>query len=750
MKILFTNFLLSLMGLILVVSSCFSLEIFSTVNIETNEIDDFVESYRATLVEKNYEKLFELYDGSNPEFRKQETEKWKALFKQVDLNSLKIESVLIENNKQEAEIILSHKTDIPLMNLIIAHYINEVYKITKVGGKWLLSDYVVFKELYDTVERNLKVKVFPETNELKISAELLLQNKPENEGKYFFKLDEDFQIDEVSSEDYSIEFKKLGYVLFLRRINDPENNYFHFKIDYSGTINEKNNQYIKEGFCIIRDENFWYPKRDWEDYAKGILEVTVPQGFQAISDTGKLNRTILNKGIVTFIWEMEKPAEFIGFLASRNWEINHVEVKNQEVSLYLMRDTRLDVDKLVAKAEEILVFYNESFGPTKERNFAFVEGPFSHTRPNYTPFDESILAHELSHNWWLSAFSSDSMKNLWLSEGFATYSDILYKEWKYGKKALEEMLYRNLTAYLNAVEEQRDQPLVDIMYGSIVYNKGAYVLHSLRRVVGDEAFFKILKYYTRKYFDQDVSYKSFKHAAEEVYDQDLSWFFDQWLKKTGIPEIELKYQIMPDKAGKSDVEFKIIQKRNLYTMPIDIQFVSKTESNQRRYWITNKDEVVTIEEKLNYVPDKVCFVFESDVPATGIFEFYNAFNQGVQLLYKDKKYPEAIEKFKDALQIRPDDLVAKRELAMAYLENEDDLNFEKVVSSLINKKYEEYEYDQRRWAYLYYGNYYDLKSMREKALEMYKRVLEIEKGDSHPQKMAQQYIKTPYKKRINQ
>ena len=750
MKKIFTKLFLSFIGLILVVSSCLSTEILSTANVETQEINDFIKSYTSTLTEENYEKLLHLFDGSNPKFKNQETEKWKTLFKQIDLSSLKVESLIIEINNHEAEIILSHKTDIPLMNLIIAHYINEVYMITKIEGKWLLSDYVVFKELYDTVERNLKVKVFPETNELKISAELLLQNKPENEGKYFFKLDEDFQIDEVSSEDYGIEFKKLGYVLFLRRINDPENNYFHFKIDYSGKITEKNNQYIKEEFCIIRDENFWYPKRDWEDYAMGSLEVTVPQGFQAISDTGKLNRTILDKGIETFIWEMEEPAEFIGFLASRNWEINHVKVKNQEVSLYLERDTRLDVDKLVEKAEEILVLYNNFFGPTKERNFAFVEGPFSHTRPNYTPFDESILAHELSHNWWLGAFSSDSMKNLWLSEGFATYSDILYKEWKYGKKALEEMLYRNLIAYLNAVEEQQDQPLVDIMYGSIVYNKGAYVLHSLRRVVGDEAFFKILKYYTRKYFNQNVSYRSFQSATEEVYGQDLSWFFDQWLKKTGIPEVELKYQIKPDKAGKSEVEVKIIQRRNLYTMPLDIQFLSETKSTHRRYWITNEDEVKSFTVNLDFSPDKVCFMYDSAVPTIKIFEFQKSFNEGVKLLYEQKKYPEAIEKFKDALQIRPDDLVAKRELAMAYLENEDDLNFEKVVSSLINKKYEEYEYDQRRWAYLYYGNYYDLKNLREKALEMYKRVLEIEKGDSHPQKKAQQYIKTPYKKRINQ
>ncbi len=721
-----------------------------TANVETQEINDFIKSYTSTLTEENYEKLLDLFDGGNPKFKNQETEKWKTLFKQVDLSSLKVESLIIEINNHEAEIILSHKTDIPLMNLIIAHYINEVYMITKVEGKWLLSDYVVFKELYDTVERNLKVKVFPETNELKISAELLLQNKPENEGKYFFKLDENFQIDEVSSEDYGIEFKKLGYVLFLRRINDPENNYFHFKIDYSGKIIEKNNQYIKEEFCIIRDENFWYPKRDWEDYAKGILEVTVPQGFQTISDSGKLNRTILNKGIETFIWEMEEPAEFIGFLASRNWEINHVKVKNQEVSLYLEKDTRLDVDKLVEKAEEILVLYNNFFGPTKERNFAFVEGPFSHTRPNYTPFDESILAHELSHNWWLGAFSSDSMKNLWLSEGFATYSDILYKEWKYGKKALEEMLYRNLIAYLNAVEEQQDQPLVDIMYGSIVYNKGAYVLHSLRRVVGDEAFFKILKYYTRKYFNQNVSYRSFQSATEEVYGQDLSWFFDQWLKKTGIPEIELKYQIKPDKAGRSEVEVKIIQRRNLYTMPLDIQFLSETKSTHRRYWITNEDEVKSFTVNLDFSPDKVCFLHDSAVPTIEIFKFQKSFNEGVKLLYEQKKYPKAIEKFREALQIRPDDLVAKRELAMAYLENEDDLNFEKIVSLLINKKYEEYEYDQRRWAYLYYGNYYDLKNLRKKALEMYKRVLEIEKGDSHPQRMAQQYIKTPYKKRINQ
>jgi len=725
---------------------CFSKEILSDGNLKNMEIEDFVKFYELALKEKNYEKLLDLFDDRNPEFKKKETDRWKVLFKKLDLDTLKVESFIIENNDYEGEIILSHKTDVPFNNLLIAVYINEVYKLSRIKEKWHLSDYVVFKESYGTVQRNLQVKLLPKTNELRVSAELLLKKEPQNRGKYFFKLDEDFQIEKVSSESGDVEIKKLGYVLFLKQKNYSEDKNVKFQIDYSGKVTERNNQYVKEEFTIIREENFWYPKRDGEDYSTGRLEIIAPKGVQTISDTGILTKTIRDNGTETFIWEIKDLTNSFGFLASKNWKINQVEVKNQKVSLYLMKDTKLDVKKLVKKAEEILIFYNYIFGQTRERMFAFVEGPFSHTRPNYIPFDESIMAHEISHNWWLGAFSADYATNLWLCEGFATYSDELYNEMKYGEKAIEEMIFYNLIKYLNTLKKQEDQPLNDILYGSIVYNKGAYVLHNLRYVVGDEIFFKILKRYTQKYFNQNVNYKSFQSVAEEIYGQELDWFFNQWLTKPGIPEFELKYRIHPKKGRKSVIEITIIQRRDLFTMPVDIKFFTKNKSAHKRFWITDKEKTKSFLEKLDFITEEVCFESDIAIPTRAIFEFAEVFSQGAELLYGQKKYSEAIEKFKQALQIKPDDLVVRRELAKAYLENGDYSNFEREANYLINRKYEEYEYDQRRWIYLFYGNYYDLKGMREKAIEMYKKVLEIIKGDEHPQNMAKIYLKKSYKK----
>lgn len=748
MKQVFSKLFTLLISTFLFSLICFSTEILLDKNAKNIEIEDFVKSYTLILKEKNYEKLLSLFDDNNPEFKKQETKRWKALFKQIDLSEIKVESFIIENSGDEAEIILSHKTEVPMMNLYISHYINEVYKIARINENWLLSDYVVFKELYDTDHLNIKVRLLPEANELKVSSEILLKNEPQNRGKYFFKLDEDFQIENVSSEGQDVEFKKLGYVLFIT-INDySKDKNVKFIIDYSGKVIEKNNQYVTEGFSIIREENYWYPKRDNEDYATGTMEISVPKGVHTISDTGTLGKTIKENETETFVWEIKEPTNTFGFLASKDWELKEADIKNQRILLYLMKDTRLDSNRLIKKAEDILIFYNDIFGQTKERTFSFVEGPFSFNRPNYIPFDETIMAHEISHNWWLGAFSADSMQNLWLCEGFAEYSDVLYMEMKYGKKALEELLSRNLIAYLNIINTQGDQPLIDILYGSIVYNKGSYILNNLRYVVGDEIFFKILKHYTKKYFNQDVNYKSFQSASEDIYGQKLDWFFDQWLAKSGMPEFELKYQIQPKNDRRSEVEIKIIQKRDQYTMPIDIKFLSKSRGVRKRFWISNKEKTKSFTEKLDFVPDEVCFESEIVVPTGGIFKFVEVYSQGAELLYEKRNYSEAIQKFKHALQIKSDDLVVKRELTKAYLENNDYSNFIREADYLINRKYKEYEYDQRRWIYLFYGNYYDLKNMREKAIEMYKKVIEIERGDEHPQKMAMVYIKKPYKRQL--
>jgi len=743
MKIYFLNYLLifSLCSF-LIFNLCLAKEILGKRRLITEEIESFVNSYQEALRENDYEKLLSFFNDDNPEFKKQETEKWKALFGMVDISTLKVEYFIIGNNEKEAEIILSHKTKVPLFNLIISHYINEVYKIRKIKEKWYLSNYTVFKDLYDITHYNLKVNLLPELSKLKVSAVVLLKKEPRNKGKYFLKLDEDFQIDKVTCKGLDVEFKKTGYILFLREKNRSVDKNIEFTIDYSGKVIEKNNQYVKEEFSIIRWENFWYPKRDTEDYATGIVEITVPKGIQTICDTGTISKTIRGNETDTFIWDVKEPTNSFGFLASNNWEINQVEINNQKISLYLLKNTKLNIQKMVEKANEILNFYNETFGPTKKRKFAFVEAPFSFTRPNYIPFDENIMAHEIAHNWWLGGFSAECEKNLWLCEGFAEYSGIFFTEAKYGKKALKEELFHELISYINIIISEGDQPLIKALYSQLVYKKGAYVLHNLRYIIGDKVFLKTLQHYVKKYFNQDVNYKSFQSAVEEIYGQKLDWFFEQWLMRKGLPEFELKYEIEHHGNNKCQIEGEIIQKQNPFTMPIDIRFVSDKKSITERIWITDKEKSKKFTLNLDFVPYEIILDPEMGIPRYTLFN--KSLAEGIKL-FEEKKCTDAVEKLMIALNLKPNNVLAKRILMEVYFEMEDYINFEKEANYLINREYKEYEHDPRRWAYLLYGKFYDLNNERKKAIEMYKKVLEIERGDEYPLRAAKKYLESSYK-----
>jgi aminopeptidase N len=146
-----------------------------------------------------------------------------------------------------------------------------------------------------------------------------------------------------------------------------------------------------------------------------------------------------------------------------------------------------------------------------------------------------IYIHELAHHWWGNAVGPKSWNDIWLNEGFSTYSEALYYEFKSGKSALRSsMLSKNQSSF--SVELGNPG---SFLFSRTVYNKGAWVLHMLRWELGDKIFFKVLREYYEKYKYSNASTEDFKNVCESVSGEDLTKFFEQWLYGTG--KIELIY-----------------------------------------------------------------------------------------------------------------------------------------------------------------------------------------------------------------
>ena len=155
---------------------------------------------------------------------------------------------------------------------------------------------------------------------------------------------------------------------------------------------------------------------------------------------------------------------------------------------------------------------------------------------------ETVVAHELTHQWFGNSVSLENWQDIWLKEGAATYAEWLWMEQKEGVEALDVKV--NGVYQLEAWSANPPgNPSPTNLFSNTIYDRGALTFHALRLRVGDEVFFQILRTYTERFRFGNASSADFIAVAEEVSGQDLAEFFDAWLyakKIPAIPEMELK------------------------------------------------------------------------------------------------------------------------------------------------------------------------------------------------------------------
>jgi len=200
-----------------------------------------------------------------------------------------------------------------------------------------------------------------------------------------------------------------------------------------------------------------------------------------------------------------------------------------------------------------------------------------------------VYSHELSHHWFGDAVSPATWKDIWLNEGFASYCEALYKESLGGAGALRStMMSKYGNNFYGTVYNPKD------LFSRTVYDKGAWVLHMLRREVGDSTFFDILRSYYQTYKYKNASTKDFENICEKISGKNLEQFFNQWVfDGTGI--IKLNYTWS---AGLSNLILDIKQTQTGYEdykFPLDVKIIYTDNSNVvKTVFIDRRQEKINI------------------------------------------------------------------------------------------------------------------------------------------------------------
>ena len=313
----------------------------------------------------------------------------------------------------------------------------------------------------------------------------------------------------------------------------------------------------------------WLPCVDHpSDKATLDFRITAPDHYTVVANGALEGEKTLSGHRKLTTWKESSPlSPKIMVIGVADFSVDHPgDAMGIPVYNYVFTENKLIGFASYAVALHILPFYITHIGPypfEKEGNvqsktrFGGLENAsaiFYYENSVGSPDIESLMAHEIAHQWFGDAATESQWKDLWLSEGFATYMTLCYLESRYGPDTLAKSLRANRKKVI-AFEKIRLTPIVDTSikndYMQLLnpnsYEKGGWVLHMLRHSLGDSIFWKGISTYYSTYRNGNASSADLQKTLETVSGKDLSGFFHQWLDQPGHPHLNISWQYHPDK-----------------------------------------------------------------------------------------------------------------------------------------------------------------------------------------------------------
>jgi aminopeptidase N len=214
---------------------------------------------------------------------------------------------------------------------------------------------------------------------------------------------------------------------------------------------------------------------------------------------------------------------------------------------------------------------------------------------------DSLISHEMTHQWFGDLVTCKDWTNTWLNEGFATFGATLWEEHYYGPEASSYRYWRDQNSWMQS-RELYPIPIVtrdindSVEYVGNVYDKAGWVIHMLREQLGDEAFFRALKHYLEANRLQNVVSADLAKAVEESSGTNVDRFFDQWIYGAGAPRFTVRSTY--DDAGKKvSLSVKQTQKVEghvgLFRVPVDVAITTSKGEKIFPIEVSKADETFT-------------------------------------------------------------------------------------------------------------------------------------------------------------
>jgi len=375
-------------------------------------------------------------------------------------------------------------------------------------------------------------------------------------------------------------------------------------ISYEAVFNPKGTNFIDKENVFLIDN--WYPRPNV--LAAYDLAVTLPENFIATSESESVTIQKHEK-TKTFDFKFNHPLDSLHLAASTRYVLQKDRYNNISIESYFFKEDAQLADTYIAYSKKYLAMYENMLTSYPYKRFAIVENifPTGYSMPTFSLLGKQVvnlpfivktsLGHEILHQWFGNSIYIDFTFGNW-AEGITTYfADYHYAALDGKDTDYRKQILLDYDAYVNA----GNAISVNDFFGrrnkaqsTIGYGKSAMFFHGLRELYGDDSFFAAIRAFIYENSFRKASWNDIQRAFEKKTDKKLKPYFEYWLTRKGIPRLEVKNVELRVEQGQIKLNFKLLQKGEIYPLIIPVSLYTDTGKNMQFIHVKKSKEKISL------------------------------------------------------------------------------------------------------------------------------------------------------------
>ena len=510
---------------------------------------------------------------------------------------------------------------------------------------------------------------------------------------------------------------------------------------------------IKNDYAYLLYPARWFPINGYtSDRYTMNLKMTAPAEYRVLSNG------VESKSGGAWTFETKTPG-FPGNVALVKGDPQKVSAQGVTSTFYL-RDSKAMAQAYGDEAGKVMTQLTSFYGLAPTANLTYVEtekgAPSGYSTPGLvflspsgigTSVNTRLLVNQMSRQWWGNQVSANTRNHLWITNGLARYSEVLYLENTAGAGAMET---ENKDIYIEALTV--DQPpliqsarLEDYSpeFNAATAGKGAAVYNMLRFIMGDKVFGNFVKALATRYSGKGVTTEQFKTLASEIAGQDMGYFFIQWIESQGAPEFKLEYTVFRTAKG-FRINGKVVNDLDTFRMPVQLKVETEGNPEMKTVEVIGASSEFAVEtfgkpQRVTLDPNGLVLRWSNPIRVAV------AIKKGEQFA-EVNEFGEALKEYQKALDVtRNSSLAHYRVGELFFLQNNYQAaanEFREALNGDLEPKWVEV------WGHINLGQIFDITNQRERAVNEYNLAIRTKDDTQGAQAEAAKYLKDPYKRQV--